>query len=90
MPKMIAMGLAIAALTACTTSTPIRMPDGRAGYSIKCSGTANSWGSCMQEAGKLCGARGYNIFMRDSRGGFVATQTFAGSTIHREMIVACK
>ena len=103
-PVIFAMSVGI--IGGCATSSQVYLPDGRQGHVINCRGTANSWGSCYQKAGEICESRGYDTYMRDSQRGWVASNTsganispsggsayssgFAGSTINREMMIACK
>lgn len=87
--------VAIAALlTSCASFSKTYTADGRMGYSINCSGTARNWGMCEQKAGELCGARGYDILSTTGDRGVIATagngNFFAGTTISRTMLVACK
>lgn len=95
-----------AALLGCASSSQVYLPDGRQGYALNCSGTARSWGACFQKAGEICQSRGYDTYMRDSTQGWVASNVssanwssmggsanstgFGGTTITREMMIACK
>lgn len=53
--------LALLPLAGCATSTQTYGPDGKAAHSINCPGGANSWGSCYEKAGNLCGKSGYDV-----------------------------
>jgi len=72
----------------------VNTADGRVGYSLDCSGTARNWGMCERKAGELCGTRGYNILSASGDSGAILTagggNVFAGTTISRTMLIACK
>jgi hypothetical protein len=85
-----------AILASCATSTPIRVADGRQGFSIDCGSDYlnSSWTACYEKAGEACGARGYDIVERiGERGYSVYVGQYGGgggSTFGRSMIIACK
>ncbi len=58
--------ITITSLSACTMARQVHLPDGSTGHSISCGGTLNSFASCFNKAGELCGASGYDIV--DSQG----------------------
>jgi hypothetical protein len=76
-------------LFGCASATQTVMPSGRQGYSIDCSGSAVSMNRCYEKAAQKC-PHGYEIFMKDESGGWLATQTYAGSTSLKGIMVACK
>lgn len=82
------------ALTACTTQKIVYLQDGRKGYSINCSGQAQTWEMCYQKAGEICTTNGYQIISKDSEqnASMSSTQfgTFAGTAITRVLLIACK
>lgn len=86
--------LAVSILSGCANSSKTYTPDGREAYSIDCSGLARSWGMCLEKAGDLCGARGYDTYTSLGDQGWVATVqpdfAMAGSTISRNLLIACK
>lgn len=92
-PSLALLGAALL-LNGCALASKTYTPDGREGYSINCSGTALSWGECLEKAGSLCGARGYDVLERSGDAGSVAGggeySMFAGSVITRTMLIACK
>lgn len=54
--------VASAALMAgCTTATPMYNPDGTQGFKVSCGGKLNSFGSCIEKAGQVCGPAGYKV-----------------------------
>lgn len=81
-------------LAGCATSAKTYTADGREGYMVKCPGSANSWGTCLEKAGELCGASGYEILDRSGEQGWAAgggpSAAFAGSTHSRSMLISCK
>lgn len=84
----------IVVLSGCTTASKTYAPDGREAYSINCSGTAFTWGSCFEKAGSICGSRGYDLLTRDAENNWVygASQinAFGGTNARRSMLVVCK
>ena len=66
----------VLAITACSTQHPTFTSDGRSGYVVTCHGYLNSFSSCLVEAGKLCGGRGYDVIR--------------GGEDDRSMLIACK
>ena len=53
------------------------LPDGRRGYTIECSESLE----CYQQAGWICGGRGYEI---------VAAKVYSTSILTRSVVIACK
>lgn len=96
---MLAFALTV---SGCATANKTYAPDGREAYSIDCSGTARTWAQCVEKAGTLCGASGYDVYDRTAEGGWVAGSYgtanrsaasaggFAGSTNARTLLIACK
>jgi len=54
----LAVGAALLALTACTSSRSITLPDGREGHLIGCGGLQNILADCYAKAAEIC-RRGY-------------------------------
>lgn len=81
-------------LSGCATADKIYTSDGRIGYSISCNGEVLDWGACYKKAGKICGARGYDVLSKSGNKGstFSANQygAYGGSVIYRSMVIACK
>ena len=94
MKKLAYILTAIALLSGCASSSKTYTPDGREAYSIDCSGMARTWGMCLEKAGDLCGAKGYDTYTMAGDKGWVATAqpdfAMGGSTISRNLLVACK
>jgi hypothetical protein len=91
--------LAVAGLGACASSNTtslINLPNGETGFAVNCSGADadSSWASCYVQAGKACGATGYDIISKDNdqggpTGGGV-TNVVTANVKNRSMIVRCK
>ena len=86
--------LLVLLLAGCATSTKSYLPDGSMGYSIQCSGSAQSWGNCYEKAGELCGAKGYEIVAggTDHTSAVIAGPNgmVGGSGSTRNLLVKCK
>lgn len=89
MSKAVLIFVALIAI-GCASTSKMYLPDGRQGYAFNCSGLARSWNMCMSAAGEQCKERGYDVISANGERGLVATQTMAGSTISRTLVVACK
>ena len=79
----------------CTLSKQITGPNGETLYSIDCSGALNNMGSCLEKAGKICGASGYDIVMGDTKNQgplFSGSEFgfFGGPLVSREILIHCK
>ena len=96
MPLVLRCLLLTAALSllGCATARQTYTPDGRAGYTVDCSGDVLTWSYCYQKAGDLCGTRGYDLLtmVGDPRGAVVTPPTLltAGAGSARSMLIACK
>lgn len=93
-------------LTGCASSMQTYAPDGRQAYSLNCSGWARGWDACLQKAGEICAAKGYDVIDRSGESGFMmgggSSAGFAGSagsagsgfyggtTQQRTMLISCK
>lgn len=90
---IVALGLSFA-LPGCANVTETYGPDGRAAYSLNCSGTARTWGMCFEAAGEKCGSRGYNIINATTDNGVLVTANqqalLATNTTSRTMLVSCR
>ena len=89
---------ALVVISGCTTVAPTFGPDGRAAFTLDCSGTMQSWGGCHKKAGNLCKERGYDtIYTSGERGrsttaaaGDGSAWLFASSLHFRTITVSCK
>lgn len=93
---------AISVMTGCATSTKTYGPSGKLAHSINCPGSANSWGSCYEKAGDLCGSAGYDVVAQggtvtpfgiangyaNAAGGSISG--FSGGMVSRNLLVQCK
>lgn len=83
MTKSILMtALVVVAISGCTPTSKVRLPDGGEGFTIACGGTMRSWASCYEAAGEQCGSRGYDILNRSSDATI--------DTTSRSMLIKCK
>jgi hypothetical protein len=97
MPRLAPL-LALPILLGCASATQTYAPDGRTAHAVNCGGLWRDWGACMERAGDICGARGYDILARDTdrsrSGGYSRQGSFGGgfaSTTHtRNMLISCR
>ncbi len=97
MPRLAPL-LALPLLLSCASATQTYAPDGRTAHAVDCGGLWRDWGACMERAGEICGARGYDVLSRDTdrnRSGGYARYGSAGggnytSTHTRNMLIACR
>lgn len=84
----------LALLTACASSKEIEIAEGQRGYSVDCSGNALNWSLCYEEAGDVCGEKGFEILDRTGGTGIVVRIGDAGyygeSGPERSMIIKCR
>jgi hypothetical protein len=78
----------------CADSEPTFTASGQKGHSIDCSGELGTWGECYEEAGELCGTRGYKVLekMGDKESSILAGKDILSgtSTNTRSLIIQCK
>ena len=81
-------------LTACATSKEIDIAEGQRGYSIDCSADHLDWSLCYEKAGKICGAKGFEILDKTGGTGIVVAGVEYGvygeSDPNRSMIIKCR
>lgn len=89
-------------LAACASSTQTYGPSGQIAHSISCNGGANSWGTCYERAGAICGTRGYDIVAQNGSAtpfgmasGYVnpaggSAFGVSGGLVGRNMLVQCR
>lgn len=100
--KRLFLVMAALALAGCATSSATYGPNGKQAHSISCNGGANSWGTCYEKAGDLCGTSGYDVIAQNGTitpfgmangyagaGGASFTGVSAG-LVSRNMLVQCK
>ena len=104
--KLIISSLLALTLAGSATSKEIYLADGSKGYSISCDGNMQNFGSCLEKAGELCGARGYAVVNQQgdaipfsaATGGYSANavaasggiQAQSGMMVTRTLFVRCK
>lgn len=87
---------ALGACASANTTSVINLPDGQTGFAVNCSGADadSSWASCYVQAGRACGASGYDIVSKDNDQGGAAgggvTNVVSANVKNRSMIVRCK
>jgi hypothetical protein len=52
-------------LVSCASERTTYLADGSRGYAVHCRGFLNTWDSCLVQAGRICGTRGYNAITED-------------------------
>lgn len=85
-------------LAGCVTATEVHLADGSKGHNISCHGAARNFSHCLQAAGEICGARGYEVVTQQGDAvpfavqtyGPTAGQGFAGTAVSRNLFVRCK
>ncbi|MEY4795365.1 MAG: hypothetical protein RL724_2301 [Pseudomonadota bacterium] len=98
MPRLSPLLAVLILLLGCASATQTYAPDGRAAHAVDCGGIWRDWGACMERAGDICGARGYDILARDTdrnrSGGYLRYGSAGGgnytSTYTRNMLIACR
>ncbi|MFM0239632.1 hypothetical protein [Paraburkholderia phytofirmans] len=97
LPAAVLIGAAsLAGCASSNTTSLINLPNGQTGFAVNCSGAdaASSWASCYVQAGKACGATGYDIVSKDNDEGGTAggsvTNVVSANVKNRSMIVRCK
>jgi hypothetical protein len=96
LPAAVLLGAGLSGCASSNTTSLINLPNGQSGFAVNCSGAdaASSWASCYVQAGKACGATGYDIVSKDNdeggpTGGSV-TNVVSANVKNRSMIVRCK
>jgi hypothetical protein len=95
LPAVILTGAALAGCASSNTTSLINLPNGQSGFAVNCSGAdaSSSWASCYVQAGKVCGATGYDIVSKDDESGVTGgsiTNVVSANVKNRSMIVRCK
>lgn len=92
--RILLLFLIILFVVGCAVSSKVYLPSGEQGYSITCKGTALTWGDCYQEAGRLCGYRGYEVIAKsnDRDTSVIANKygLYSGSSEQRNMLIKCR
>jgi len=81
-------------IAGCASSESTYTSTGKKGHSIDCSSSIGTWGDCYEEAGEICGARGYTILEKigDKESSTYADKDglVSNSSNTRSMIIQCK
>jgi hypothetical protein len=81
-------------LSACTSTTPMTLPDGRKGFLVACTEEVLSWEDCFERAGEICRGQPYDVFVRPGKeGALVAAEPQHLHDIpasNRRMVIACR
>ena len=81
-------------LGACASSTEVEVAQGQRGYSIDCSGDKLNWSLCYEEAGQICGPKGFEIVDKTGGTGVViagiAYGVYGQPEEKRNMLVKCR
>src|SRR5579864_7860332 len=74
LPAAMLLGAGLGGCASSNTTSLINLPNGQTGFAVNCSGAdaASSWASCYVQAGKACGATGYDIISKDNDEGGTA------------------
>ncbi|APA85029.1 hypothetical protein BJG93_06285 [Paraburkholderia sprentiae WSM5005] len=96
LPAALLLAAGLGGCASSNTTTLINLPNGQTGFAVNCSGAdaGSSWASCYVQAGKACGATGYDIVSKDNDEGGTAggsvTNVVSANVKNRSMIVRCK
>ncbi|ADG15391.1 hypothetical protein [Paraburkholderia atlantica] len=96
LPAALLLAAGLGGCASSNTTTLINLPNGQTGFAVNCSGAdaGSSWASCYVQAGKACGATGYDIVSKDNDEGGTAggsvTNVASANVKGRSMIVRCK
>jgi hypothetical protein len=59
--------LLVLILSGCATTKETYTADGKVAYSISCVPPAQNWNDCYEQAGRSCGAKGYDVVQKAPR-----------------------
>jgi hypothetical protein len=96
LPVIVLTAAGLSACASSNTTSLINLPNGESGFAVNCSGAdaRSSWASCYVQAGKACGATGYDIISKDNDAGGAAgggvTNVVSANVKNRSMIIRCK
>ena len=96
LPVIVLTAAGLSACASSNTTSLINLPNGETGFAVNCSGAdaRSSWASCYVQAGKACGATGYDIISKDNDEGGAAgggvTNVVSANVKNRSMIIRCK
>ncbi len=107
LPVLVVFGvIALALMAGCATTNEVYLADGSKGMNISCPGAIRTYASCLERAGEICGARGYEVVNREGdstpfaigSASMSANRNYAsgsafgssGSLVQRNIFVRCK
>lgn len=89
-----------------TTSNEVHLADGSKGHNISCPGAVRNFSHCLEKAGEICGAQGYQVVNREGeavpfsvatgsaysnpQGGSAVQYGQSGAIVTRNLFVRCK
>lgn len=100
--KILGIALVAFAVVGCATANKTYGPNGKEAHSISCNGAANSMGTCLEKAGEICGAAGYDVLVQNGSAtpfgmanGYANNTSagfsgFAGAMVSRNILVQCR
>ncbi len=89
--KYLMLVIASLLMTACASIDPISIkgPDGKQGYTMKCSGMGRTIEQCYQKAGELC-SNGYIVVGQDNSTIAVPVNGSIMAAPRRNLTIECK
>lgn len=81
--------LCVGVLSACVTTQPTYMANGKVGHHITCGGALFSQADCYKKAGDICGHNGYTIIAANKEASPYIYGNSAGQIINRDLIIEC-
>ncbi len=96
LPGAVVLSATLAACASSNSTSLINLPNGETGFAVNCSGAdaGSSWASCYVQAGKACGATGYDIVSKDNEEGGTTgggiTNVVSANVKNRSMVIRCK
>ena len=88
MKRLAVVGLVLVASCASGPPKSFPLPDGRAGYSVECNGSANNIASCYRYAAEICKGE-YELVGEDTSSGMVAVNGVVGPLVKRSVQFTC-
>lgn len=85
-------------LSGCVTTSDVYLADGSKGHNIGCGGAVQNISACMQRAGEICGASGYEVVNREGEAVPFSTVGAtpqglygqSGAVVTRNLFIRCK
>lgn len=93
-------------LQGCVTSREVFLADGTKGHNVNCSGSGMNYSNCLEKAGEICGALGYQLlnqqgnvvpfaqaireFGANPQSTSIGYLTQSGAIVTRNLFIKCK